>query len=208
MIYEQLLFSNIDDATGTMLSTIVKKGHRFMAAATGTYAVCLDNRMARFTAKVVTLEIDIKRAGGGGGSGSAAGGSGEASDVAVATMRNNAQRIHAKLMMVENAQVYHFHREQRHRDTAESTNTRVTFWTVVEALVVLSLTGVQIALIRMWVNKNAKSLPTSAGNRAGGSLGGGGGGASTGGGMLGSGAMAGFVGGISSGGGGAAKRFV
>lgn len=42
--YEKLLLSNIDDATGRMLPTIVEKGHKWGAPTDGTYAMCLDNR--------------------------------------------------------------------------------------------------------------------------------------------------------------------
>lgn len=47
VIYEQLLFSNIDDATGKMLSTILAKGHKWGVPVDGTYKICLDNRMAK-----------------------------------------------------------------------------------------------------------------------------------------------------------------
>jgi hypothetical protein len=58
VLYNQLLFSNVDDKTGKLLNTIVKKGHKFKAPSSGTYSFCVDNKMAKWTAKVVTFELD------------------------------------------------------------------------------------------------------------------------------------------------------
>ena len=46
------MFSNLDDHTGKLLPTIVRKGHKWTADATGTYMVCVDNTIAKWTAKV------------------------------------------------------------------------------------------------------------------------------------------------------------
>lgn len=58
-IFDQLLFSNVDDATGKMLDTIVKKGHSFVTRQGGVYGFCFDNKMSRWTAKVVTFDLDV-----------------------------------------------------------------------------------------------------------------------------------------------------
>lgn len=50
VMYDRLIFSNIDDSSGAMLSTIVKKGTTFIVQKPGVYIFCLDNRMARWVA--------------------------------------------------------------------------------------------------------------------------------------------------------------
>lgn len=104
IIFNQLVFSNIDDATGRLLPTIIKRGHKWSAPVDGTYMLCLDNSMSRWTAKVVTLEIrkrDFGSARAGAPGGAAPG------DVVSGSegMRTIAQRLLAKLQMVSNAQV-------------------------------------------------------------------------------------------------------
>lgn len=47
VLFERLLFSNLDDRTGQPLPTIVKKGYSFSAPAEGTYAFCINNKMAK-----------------------------------------------------------------------------------------------------------------------------------------------------------------
>ena len=47
VLYERLLYSNLDDRTGQPLPTIVKKGYSFSAPAEGTYAFCINNKMAK-----------------------------------------------------------------------------------------------------------------------------------------------------------------
>lgn len=156
VIYDQLLFSNIEDATGRQLNTIVKKGHTFTAPTTGAYSFCLDNKMARWTAKVVTFELEVKSNAARLPVGQVRTEGDEDHDT-VEYMRTAAERLHGKLLTIENSQFYHFHREKRHRETLESTNTRVVFWTVTEAIVVLLLTAGQIVMVRTWFSKQGNA---------------------------------------------------
>lgn len=60
IMYQKLIFSNVDDRSGMLLPTIVRKGHAFVAPDTGVYSFCIDNRMARWTAKVLEFHLDVK----------------------------------------------------------------------------------------------------------------------------------------------------
>jgi len=141
-----------------------------VADQTGTFTFCVDNRMARWTAKVVTFELSVSDPKQGSSSGGVVAplkdGASEAETAAhtIAVLKSGSARLHSKLMLIENSQYYHYHRERRHRDTAESTNGRVKWWGIVEGLVVLVLTAGQVILIHTWVGSGSKriSLPRSA----------------------------------------------
>ena len=151
-MYDRLIFSNIDDATGSMLSVIVKKGYTWTASTTGEYNICLDNTMARWTAKVVVFELSVTdplSTVGDFGFDSAKANSSDA----VESMRVTTQRLHAKLQQIDHLQSYHYHRERQHRNTAESTNSRVQWWTVAETGIILTVVSVQVFIVRSWFVK-------------------------------------------------------
>ena len=52
VLFESLIFSNKDDHTQKLLPTLLKKGHKFVCSDPGTYSLCLDNRIAKYTSKV------------------------------------------------------------------------------------------------------------------------------------------------------------
>lgn len=168
IIYEQLIFSNLDDRTGQMLDTIVKKGHKFTAVQSGSHTFCLDNRMARWTAKVGTLELEVTKPGAVPATrmealaAQAAGGTeAESAQAMLTNLKAYAGRIHESLLMIENSQMYHYHRERRHRDTLESTNSRVQWWAIAEAVAIISIMAAQVFVIRMWFPADLRShLPT------------------------------------------------
>jgi hypothetical protein len=170
VLYDKLLFSNIDDATGGMLSTIVKKGAVFTAARAGLYAFCLDNRMARWTAKVMTLDLDIsdpndplaraEREAEEARNTAWLTGSDVDPKMAVTLMRAATNRLHAKLSQLTNAQAFHLQREKRHRSTVESTNTRVQWWAVAQTAVVIAAAVAQVLAVKSWFPDDARRSRT------------------------------------------------
>lgn len=160
ILYEKLLFSNIDDSTGGMLSTIVKKGYRFRAASTGLYTICLDNRMSRWTAKVAVFDLNRKSPEAAKPATGDSLGEHVVSDVlssaekdalmGASLMRAACNRIYAKLGQIENSQMYHYHRERRHRNTLEDTNSRVQWWTLAETLIIVVVALGQTVIVRKW----------------------------------------------------------
>lgn len=166
VVYDQLLFSNLDER-GRMLPTIVKKGHSFAASSVGRYQISIDNRIAKWTAKHGTLEVEVRDpaggdgdGGGGGGvvgGGVVGGGGGGGGNVSATTdtMRLTTRRMLGTLDSIRNAQLYHAHREARHRNTLESTNARVLQWSAAETVAILSAVGVLQAVIRVWFKRPA-----------------------------------------------------
>lgn len=118
--------------------------------------------MARWTAKVVTFDLMVRSPKEERGRDEIAplkDGATEAETAAhqVAFLKSGSARIHSKLLNLENAQFYHYHREKRHRDTIESTNTRVQFWGILEGLIVIALTAGQVILIHTWINNSTRA---------------------------------------------------
>jgi hypothetical protein len=165
--YNALLFSNLD-ASGAMLSTIVKKGTTFIAPTTGVYSFCLDNKMAKYTAKAMVFDLNVrdpnssasKMARAAEAATKATRTGQETAQESVEFMRMAAQRLMGKLVQIVDAQLYHYHRERRHRNTIESTNDRVAWWNGTESLVVMAVAAFQIMLIRRWF-KTSYSLPSA-----------------------------------------------
>lgn len=172
VLYQALLFSNLDDK-GRPLDVIVKKGAAVLAAASGTYAVCVDNRMAKYTAKSVVLDVAVRdpnspaaraaRAAAAAGARAAADAAkagaspGAASPLAaVAAMRAACARILDALQRVESAQLYAYHRERRHKATIESTNARVVAWTLAESGAIVAATAAQVGVMLYWFRHRAK----------------------------------------------------
>ena len=209
VLYEHLIFSNLDEAGG-MLDTIVKKarfpphskrflglmrrapacsalrmsmstmhaiscrrcnlasprpasprpaapqGAKLTAPVSGAYAFCLDNRMAKWTAKVLTFELalrDPSRAPVSAGALAAGASASETAAHSVAVLKGMAARLRARLLAIENAQQYHYHREVQHRAVLERTRSRVGLYGAVEGVVVAVLTALQVILLRTWVTR-------------------------------------------------------
>lgn len=167
VLFDRMLFSNVDDATGRLLPSIVKKGTTWGSPAGGTYTVCLDNRMAKFTAKALSFELtrteaaDGPRAGNpsaGPGGGAAAGGAAGV-EATTESLRATVGRLLSRLTQVESAQVYAYHRGKRHRATLESNNERVAWWSVAESVASAAVAAAQVLLVRRWFCRPALLLP-------------------------------------------------
>jgi hypothetical protein len=179
VIYEKLLFSNTDDRTGAPLPVVVKKGYKFTTDTPGQYSFCLNNKMARWTSKVCTLDISVDSdlgvggGGGGGGSGSvvraAAPGApvpeGLATEVdasaaqSTATMRVSQRHLADSLAEVYSAITYHRTRTNRHHSTLLSTESRTGWWTVAESLVLCVVAALQLLLVTRWFAGPSTLLP-------------------------------------------------
>jgi len=167
VLFEQLLFSNLD-ASGALLDTIVKKGAKVVAPVAGAYAFCLDNRMARWTAKVLTFELALRNPAAAAGAGDVAAlapgaSASETAAHSVAVLKRMATRLHSRLLMIESAQLYHYHREITHRAVIERTRARVGWFGAVEGVVVLALTLTQVVLLRTWVTRKLAATGGAAG---------------------------------------------
>ena len=189
VVYSKLLFSNVNDDTGALLGTIVKKGHAFVAASGGAYAICLDNRMARWTPKAVSLDVRVGPPGAGGSSallargaaivkpaapgadlppgvapGSATGSEGdEAAAVAhLAGMRNAASAALSRLHSISADAHYQRTRVNRHHETLVSTERRLARWSMLEITTVLFVAALEVLLVQRWFSEGDAAGSTSA----------------------------------------------
>lgn len=121
---------------------------RIIARRTGIHTICFDNTMARFTAKVVRFKIlqhgrwgmpDVKADG---------------SDPAemFGPMEISARRISEELEVLELHQQYMRSRALRHASTQKSTNRRVFWFSVLEALSLLGISVFQVFYIKRFFN--------------------------------------------------------
>lgn len=92
----------------------------FKARLAGTHKFCFSNKMSSVTTKTVALTVQV----------------GDPADGDKSHKVDNVERalIHVQegLTEVRNEQNYLRTREREHRDTTESTNTRVLFWSIAE----------------------------------------------------------------------------
>ena len=128
----------------------------FKATSAGTYKICFDNTMSRWTAKVVTFFILHDK-----------------NPAIKHTIENEHVKDAAKLEHlgpvvdsvikiadtlddIETLQHQMRVREQSHRDSTETTNSRVQYLAILEGIAVVVLTLAQVTMIRSWFADNVK----------------------------------------------------
>ena len=146
VLYNEMIYSAIGP-DGDLVDAIIKKGPSLTAPAEGGYAVCLDNRGSRWTSKVLTLELAVTPAVNGGS------GSPASPGATVDVMQALVTRMKHTLEGVSSTQLYGYHREQRHRRTVESTNSRVKLWAAVETGVLCVIVVGQVMLMKSWFKR-------------------------------------------------------
>jgi hypothetical protein len=166
VLYDKMIFSNVDDRTGSLLPTIVKKGHSFVTAAAGLYGFCINNKMARWTAKVLTLDLNI---GGSEAPGAQADGSvvkaaapgspvpeglltsqDESASAQMASMRGFSSRLMRQLTLLFEATAYHRQRSTRHHKTLLFLESRVSWWSLAETVVIVLVFCLEVIVVRSW----------------------------------------------------------
>ena len=124
----------------------------FKAPLGGAYRFCLSNKMSTITSKTVALSIQA----GDPGSGRANGHSG--TGVGTGTLSSDpvermAMQVAEGLTELRNEQQYLKTRERIHRDTVESTNTRIMIYSVAEVLLILLVGVAQLWYLKSCFDK-------------------------------------------------------
>merc|ERR1712194_806800 len=65
-------------------------------------------------------------------------------------VKDTVEQMHARILSVLDQQQFTITREAVHRETAERTNTRVIWWTVVEVITLIALAGFQVYYLRSY----------------------------------------------------------
>merc|ERR1712188_35898 len=118
--------------------------HEFRSDKAGIYSFCFNNEMARFTAKAVRFKVVASAEWGTD--------AGDEKAAAASPIEMSARRISEEMDLLELHQQYMRGREIRHRLTAESTNTRVLWLSILESAVLISISLVQVYFIRSFFN--------------------------------------------------------
>lgn len=147
-IHEKMVFSNVNDDTGQVMGHIVKKSFDFVAHQAGFYSFCFNNQMSRWTAKVVDLEINVEEEKEGIIEPLAEDLPGKPSPVG--GMEKRTVFLDRMFDKVIKEQLYHRRREEANRNTADSSNSRVMWFTLLETAVLLGASALQLYVVRTW----------------------------------------------------------
>jgi len=116
----------------------------FTTTADTPVGICFNNEMSRFTVKTCTFGItdtndqeQVKK-----------------SDLT--TFEQAIQRVERGFDIIEQEQRYYRVREHAHRNTAESTNSRVYIWSLVESVILLLMSIGQIWYLRRMFDDNKR----------------------------------------------------
>lgn len=115
------------------------------ADAEGEHRVCFDNTMSRFTAKVVAFAV-----AGSSEAGAHAGYDEVLTQEDITPVEKTVQRLDSTLMELLQMQRTYRKREQQNRATAESTNTRVLWYSVLVCAVTVVMTLLQVFTLKHW----------------------------------------------------------
>ncbi|KAF8803824.1 supernatant protein factor, C-terminal domain-containing protein [Phlegmacium glaucopus] len=119
------LGKQIRQTTGSYAITVEKDGR---------HEYCFSNQMSAVADKVVSFNVH--------------GVVYVASDGVVAPIEREIRKLAAGLVSVKDEQEYIVVREKTHRNTAESTNSRVKWWSVLQAIVLFSVVAWQVYYLK------------------------------------------------------------
>ena len=119
----------------------------FNVEMSGSYRVCFSTRFSSMGEKQISLEIDC---------GDDASKSPRGDALQSTELSGSAEEV--RTLTAELTEVYHEQRRlmsrvHTHHDTAESTNRRVSFWSLLELLLVVALAALQVLWLRKFVEQ-------------------------------------------------------
>jgi len=114
---------------------------KFNCGSGGIYGVCFNNMMSRFTPKTIDFEysvmVDLDHA----------------TPDDINPLKQSLGRIENNINFIKQEQQYYRNRERRHRNTAESTNTRVYTWSLIQSIILVLMTIAQVVFLKNMINK-------------------------------------------------------
>ncbi|XXQ33693.1 GOLD domain-containing protein [Plasmodiophora brassicae] len=136
-LYDKVSFFNReDDAANEKLGHIVLD-----VVQPGVHSICFNNVMSRWTAKVVSFAVK---------SSSPKDTIENAKLEHLGPVVDSVIKVSEELDAIERIQHHLRIREQLHRDTQESTNSRVQWLAISKAIILISLSSLQLFFIRSW----------------------------------------------------------
>jgi len=129
----------------------------FVASSTGTYSICFDNSMSRWTAKVVSFFVMNPTTAGESNRQQQLDADQQAKLADLGPMVDAIIKIADSLDVIEQQQHHNRIREQNHRDITESTNSKVQWYSFIESILLIGLTVAQLQYIRNWFKDTGKA---------------------------------------------------
>ncbi|EAU84515.2 COPII-coated vesicle protein [Coprinopsis cinerea okayama7 len=127
----------LTDPTGAVLGKHIRQSTgtvSITAAKDGRHEYCFSNQMSAIADKTVSFNVHgIIYVSG---------------DDVVAPVEREIRALAAALTSVKDEQEYVKLRERRHRNTAESTNGRVKWWSIIQAVVLFAVVGWQVYYLK------------------------------------------------------------
>jgi len=143
VVFEKMAFFNKPDAVLNEQEGRIQ----IQASHVGTYSICFDNSMSRWTGKVVSFRM-------------AGPGSAKREELVkfehLTPMVDSVIKISDELTNIEQIQHRMRVREQSHRDASESTNFRVQWMSLFESALLISMSVFQVMYIRKWFSDTEK----------------------------------------------------
>jgi len=127
----------VSDPSKTVLGKQVRKSTGSLsitATKSGRHEYCFSNQMSAIADKMVSFNVHCQMFGG--------------EDEVIAPIEREIRALSAGLAAVKDEQEYILIRERTHRNTAESTNTRVKWWSVIQAIVLFSVVAWQVYYLK------------------------------------------------------------
>lgn len=100
------------------------------------YGVCFNNKMSRFTPKTVVFSLSETK------------NLEHVSPDDISPIEKYVVKMEKNVDYIKGQQKYFRRREKRHRRTAESTNSRVYVWSLIQSLVLILMTVAQVVYLR------------------------------------------------------------
>lgn len=125
----------------------------FGAESDGLYTLCLDNQMSKFTAKVVTFSIQGSIDDRADSALSEFASSDALTEEDLEPIKETTKRIDSTLVELTSMQNNYRRRERVNRATAESTNSRVFWYSLLVSTVTVVVTVVQVFTLQRWFPK-------------------------------------------------------
>eukprot|EP00126_Sphaerothecum_destruens_P003965 Sdes_comp17807_c0_seq1m7071 len=122
----------------------------------GDYKICLGNTMSTVTEKWVFLEINVDREHQFQDYDALV--SQQGHEDRYNTMSSLTQNIRLNLHDISMNQIFLRYREARHRNTAESTNSRVVIWSFIECIVLVAISILQVHFVKRFFKSEKRRI--------------------------------------------------
>ncbi|KAI9639537.1 putative COPII-coated vesicle protein [Dioszegia hungarica] len=106
------------------------------ASRTGRYTYCFSNEMSTYARKVLSFNVHGVLFVG--------------DEEKIAPVEREIRELSSSLQLVKDEQAYLVVRERVHRDTAESTNSRVKWWAIAQSIILFSLCAWNVHYLKSW----------------------------------------------------------